>query len=68
MNKKRKYLKIYGNKEETDDGRGTGRIRSVYAKRLCTPAEMEKIRAVLQELKLPNLEFDEYVKQLNWFD
>ena len=46
----------------------TGYYERRRGQRLCSPAEMEKIRAVLQELKLPDLEFDEYVKQLNWFD
>ena len=46
----------------------TGYYERRRGQRLCSPAVMEKIRAVLHELKLPDLEFDEYVKQLNWFD
>ena len=46
----------------------TGYYERRRGERLCSPAEIEKIRTVLQEIGLPNLEFDGYVKQLNWYD
>ena len=46
----------------------TGYYERRRGERLCTPSEMEIIRTVLRELKLPDLEFDGYVKQYNWCD
>ena len=46
----------------------TGYYERRRGERLCTPSEMKTIRTVLQELKLPELEFDDYVKQYNWCD
>ncbi len=46
----------------------TGYYERRRGERLCSPSDIRKIRAVLQELKLPELEFDGYVKQLNWYD
>ena len=46
----------------------TGYYERRRGERLCSPSDIRKIRAVLQELKLPELEFDGYVKQLNWGD
>ena len=46
----------------------TGYSERRRGERLCSPSDIQKIRAVLQELKLPELEFDGYVKQLNWGD
>ena len=48
--------------------RRTGYYERRRGERLCSPSDIRKIRAVLQELKLPELEFDGYVKQLNWGD
>ena len=36
--------------------------------RLCTPADIETVRNVLQEIGLPDLEFDSYLKRTNWCD
>ena len=46
----------------------TGYYERRRGERLCSPSEIKAIRTVLQELKLPNLEFDGYVKQYNWCD
>ena len=46
----------------------TGYYERRRGERLCSPSDIRKIRAVLQELKLPELEFDGYVKKLNWCD
>ena len=46
----------------------TGYYERRRGERLCSPSDIQKIRAVLQELKLPKLEFDGYVKKLNWCD
>ena len=46
----------------------TGYYERRRGERLCSPAEIQKIRAVLQEIGLPNLEFDGYEKQYNWCD
>ena len=46
----------------------TGYYERRRGERLCSPAEIETIRAVLQELGLPDLEFDGYQKQYNWCD
>ena len=46
----------------------TGYYERRRGERLCKPSEIEFIRKVLQEMKLPNLEFDGYEKQLNWYD
>ena len=46
----------------------TGYYERRRGERLCSPSDIRKIRTVLQELKLPELEFDGYVKQLNWCD
>ena len=46
----------------------TGYYERRRGERLCTPSEIKAIRTVLQELKLPDLEFDGYVKQFNWCD
>jgi len=46
----------------------TGYYERRRGERLCSPSDIRKIRDVLQELKLPELEFDGYVKQLNWCD
>ena len=46
----------------------TGYYERRRGERLCSPAEIEFIRKVLQEMKLPNLEFDAYEKHLNWYD
>ena len=36
--------------------------------RLCSPSEVEVVKEVLQELGLEHLDFDGYVKRLNWTD
>ena len=36
--------------------------------RLCSPSEVEMVREVLKELGLEHLDFDGYVKRLNWTD
>ncbi len=36
--------------------------------RLCTPREVEVVRSVQKELGLEHLEFDGYVKRINWTD
>lgn len=46
----------------------TGYYERRRGERLCSPSDIQKIRAVLRELKLPELEFDGYVKQYNWCD
>ena len=46
----------------------TGYYERRRGERLCSPKEIEFIRKVLQEMKLPELEFDGYEKQLNWYD
>ena len=46
----------------------TGYYERRRGERLCSPSDIQKIRAVLQELKLPELEFDGYVKKHNWCD
>ena len=46
----------------------TGYYERRRGERLCSPAEIKKIRSVLQELKLPDLEFDGYQKQYNFCD
>ena len=46
----------------------TGYYERRRGERLCSPKEIEFIRKVLQEMKLPNFEFDAYEKHLNWYD
>ena len=46
----------------------TGYYERRRGERLCKPSEIEFIRKVLQEMKLPNFEFDAYEKHLNWYD
>lgn len=46
----------------------TGYYERRRGERLCSPSEIKAIRTVLQELKLPDLDFDGYVKQFNWCD
>ena len=46
----------------------TGYYERRRGERLCKPSEIEFIRKMLQEMKLPNLEFDAYEKHLNWYD
>ena len=46
----------------------TGYYERRRGERLCSPSDIRKIRDVLHELKLPELEFDGYVKQYNWCD
>lgn len=46
----------------------TGYYERRRGERLCTPSEIEFIRKVLQEIGLPDLEFDGYQKQINWYD
>ena len=46
----------------------TGYYERRRGERLCSPAEIEAIRAVLHEIGLPDLEFDGYEKQYNWCD
>ena len=36
--------------------------------KLCSPSEVEMVKEVLQELGLEHLDFDGYVKRLNWTD
>ena len=36
--------------------------------RFCSPAEIETIKSVLKDLGLPELEFDSYLKKINWCD
>jgi len=36
--------------------------------RLCSPLEVEVVKGVLKELGLEHLDFDGYVKRLNWSD
>lgn len=45
----------------------TGYYERRRGERLCKPSEIEFIRKVLQEMKLPNLEFDAYEKHYNWY-
>ena len=46
----------------------TGYYERRRGERLCSPKDIEKIRSVLQEIGLPNLEFDGYLKQHNFCD
>lgn len=46
----------------------TGYYERRRGERLCSPSEMIVVHAVLHDLGLPNLEFDGYVKKLNWCD
>ena len=46
----------------------TGYYERRRGERLCKPSEIEFIRKALQEMKLPDLEFDAYEKHLNWYD
>ena len=46
----------------------TGYYERRRGERLCSPKEIEFVRKVLQEMKLPNLEFDGYEEHLNWYD
>ena len=46
----------------------TGYYERRRGERLCTPSEIEFIHKVLQEIGLPDLEFDDYEKQYNWCD
>ena len=46
----------------------TGYFERRRGERLCSPSEIEIIRNVLQEIGLPDLEFDGYQKQYNWWD
>ena len=46
----------------------TGYYERRRGERLCKPSEIEFIRKVLQEMKLPDLEFDGYEKHYNWYD
>ena len=46
----------------------TGYYERRRGERLCSPKEIEFIQKVLQEMKLPNFEFDAYEKHLNWYD
>ena len=46
----------------------TGYFERRRGQRLCSPSEIETIRAVLQEIGLPGLEFDGFVKKTNWYD
>ena len=46
----------------------TGYYERRRGERLCKPSEIEFIRKVLQEMKLPDLEFDAYEEHLNWYD
>ena len=36
--------------------------------RLCSPADIEVVKKVLSDIGLPELEFDGYQKQLNFWD
>ena len=46
----------------------TGYYERRRGERLCSPADIEIVRNVLQGLGLPDLEFDSYLKQTNWCD
>jgi len=46
----------------------TGYFERRRGARLCTPSEIEVIRNVLKEMGLPALEFDSYLKKLNFCD
>ena len=46
----------------------TGYYERRRGERLCKPSEIEFIRKVLQDLHLPDLEFDAYEKHYNWYD
>ena len=46
----------------------TGYYERRRGQRLCSPSDIETVRAALKEIGLPDLEFDGYVKQLNWYD
>ena len=46
----------------------TGYYERRRGERLCSPKDIETVRAVLQEIGLPDLEFDGYLKQVNWYD
>ena len=45
----------------------TGYYERRRGERLCKPSEIEFIRKVLQDLHLPDLEFDAYEKHYNWY-
>ena len=46
----------------------TGYFERRRGERLCTPKEIEIVRSVLQELGLPQLEFDNYLQKHNFWD
>jgi hypothetical protein len=46
----------------------TGYYERRRGERLCSPSEIEAVRKVLQEIGLPDLEFDGYEKLYNWCD
>ena len=46
----------------------TGYYERRRGERLCSPSDIEKIRAVLKQLGLPDLDFDATLKQINWCD
>ncbi len=46
----------------------TGYYERRRGQRLCSPSDIEAIRAVLQTLGLPDLAFDSYEKHYKWFD
>lgn len=46
----------------------TGYFERRCGKRICTPSEILIIRKVLNEMGLPDLEFDGYLKKLNFCD
>ena len=46
----------------------TGYFERRRGERLCSPSEIKAVRTVLKEIGLPDLEFDDYLKQYNWCD
>ena len=46
----------------------TGYYERRRGERLCTPSDIKAVRIALQEIGLPDLEFDNYLKQTNWCD
>lgn len=46
----------------------TGYFERRCGKRICSPAEIEAVKSVLKDLGLPELEFDSYLKKINWCD
>lgn len=46
----------------------TGYYERRRGERLCSPKDIKIVRDLLREIGLPELEFDGYEKQVNWYD